>query len=566
MKIPQTLLFCVAATVCRSRVIHHGRVATPVTFGRIRIFLDAQMLAANATDLETLAIHAETTTRDSPRRVRQLASELKSKALTAALGLRKRGDDLTDILFRNTTTPTSLVRVTRAVPAMAIGAGIGIGIGLAAIGFATANRVAIANLEQKMAAQDERIDDLITTVKARNIMIDNDIKALNQTMGALAEAMDEREGIRLLDEMRTRMRLMVHRGQQRQKDFERAIYTAFHGGLDPALVPLADLSRGLDNVKAYGQLQGLKPVDMAVLETAFSMPLTVSTNATGLSLVIEVPMIPQDLEPLDLLEAKHAPQHLDNLTSVDLDLSDGLILTDPQRRYHREVTAADLSLCPQFKDFRFCQFTLLQKEPTSCLAAYVLHDIPKVKALCKRTFSRKTFHIDDNGDYLDISSHSDTILRKECPHNASQQAVYRTGGERQRISLETGCYLDSPEAALFTVGREIETEESVAPALDLEDLLDGITVEVAAAAVHAIAHLKNVTDLTIPMNEVLTHMYEKRKSVKDQRENNLTVIAIVIGSAGLFMAFLVCVSISSRVTYLRYRVQRATPPTANNDN
>ena len=203
MKIPQTLLFCVAATVCRSRVIHHGRVATPVTFGRIRIFLDAQMLAANATDLETLAIHAETTTRDSPRRVRQLASELKSKALTAALGLRKRGDDLTDILFRNTTTPTSLVRVTRAVPAMAIGAGIGIGIGLAAIGFATANRVAIANLEQKMAAQDERIDDLITTVKARNIMIDNDIKALNQTMGALAEAMDEREGIRLLDEMRT---------------------------------------------------------------------------------------------------------------------------------------------------------------------------------------------------------------------------------------------------------------------------------------------------------------------------------------------------------------------------
>ena len=54
MKIPQTLLFCVAATVCRSRVIHHGRVATPVTFGRIRIFLDAQMLAANATDLETL--------------------------------------------------------------------------------------------------------------------------------------------------------------------------------------------------------------------------------------------------------------------------------------------------------------------------------------------------------------------------------------------------------------------------------------------------------------------------------------------------------------------------------
>ena len=134
------------------------------------------------------------------------------------------------------------------------------------------------------------------------------------------------------------------------------------------------------------------------------------------------------------------------------------------------------------------------------------------------------------------------------------------------LTLETGCYLDSPEAALFTVGQEIETEESVAPALDLDDMLDGIPVEDPAAAVHAIADLKNVTDLSIPMDEIMAHLHKKRKSVEDQREDNLTVVAIVIGSAGLLMAFLVCVTISSRVTYMRYRVQRTTPPTANDDN
>lgn len=561
---PHALLMTAALLAAvQGRVTNRGQVATPTTFGKIHVFLPVAHFKANCDDLEGLADRVqEVTASSTSETIRREGQRLSNQSRGAARSLRKESRRLSDILFRNDTDTAAVasVREKRAAAlALSVVGGVSLGVGLAALSFAAANRADLEHLEAELAKSNERVDALISTVEANNDKMNDDLKTINATILDLARALDEQESSAFLETCRTRLRTYTILARRKQADYERALYSAFAGHLDPALVPLPKLQSGLASVERYGAAKGLKIVEsMAVLETAFSMPLTVITNATGLSLIIEVPMIPMALEPLDLLEASHTPMILDPRAEVNLDFGTGMVIADPQRRFHREVSAAEISLCPKFKNWHFCGFRQLQKKPTTCLAAYILHDRPVVTALCQKTIKRSTFAVSDSADGgMQVSSQGDVVFRQECPHNATLQSVYRTGGEKVSVDLAPGCYLDTPELAFFGSGQAVDAVEVVEPEIDVEDLLEGISKEQAAAAVHAIAKLKNLETLELPLDAVVAHV--RGEGSQAARALGLTVAYFMSGtSLGLCLMIYSC--IGGRVLLVYCRRRRALMP------
>ena len=553
----KAVILSALGAVVRARVISHGKVATPVSFGRIHIFVPVSSFFVETDELEKLVGLANlTATTSIAPEVRERALNLTAKATDEIQRLRDRGDKLRDLLFRNSTAAAP-ARVKRMVPAMAaalpLAAGLGVGLGVAALGFAAANRVAIDNLGHQLSRTNERVDLMMTTVEANNAIINEDLGVLNATICDLAQDLDKREEKHLLSTLFTRLKIFSGHARQRQRDYERSLYAAFSGHLTPELVPLIDLARGLSNVEEYGKVNGLKMVEMNILETAFSQPLSVVTNETGMSIVIDVPMIPEELDVLDLLETQHSELHLDERTTVTMDFNDGLVLSDPQRRFHREVTAEELSLCSSFKEYRFCAFTLLYKEPRTCLSAYVLHDKEKIKALCERTLRRSEFNIHDNGNgTVSVRSTTDEVLRVECPHNSTLQGMFRTGGEEVTVAMPSGCYLDTPTLAYFRRQEDIDTALVVEPEIQIEDLLDGIPAETAAAAVKAIATMKGLKTIVVPVHEV--GAYISTQDEEDEHSYDMT-LAIGLGGAALTLVVLVAAIILGRLAIVNWRLR-----------
>lgn len=554
MRVFQAVWFAALVAAAAGRVVTRGKVATPTQFGRIHVHLSVEMFGVNSTELEALSNLVVMATATSSPRVKEMAHKLEQRVKHETRGLREEAEELTGLLFRNTTTEDGVVRVERAAVALAIAAGLGIGLGVAAVSFATANRVELESLKADLAATNERQERLFATVAANNEKLNADLALLNATIIDLAETVDEQQSIRLVADCTTRMREFTLRQKGRQRELTRGVYAALAGRLDPALVPIAHLQHGLATVEEFGRSKGLKVVEMEVLESAFSMPLTVFTNETGISLVIEVPMIPEALEPLDLLQVSHPSLILDNTTTLEIDFSSGLILTDPQRRYQREVTAAELSLCPQFKGFRFCDFTELKRQPETCLASYVVHDVERIKKLCSKYFRHTDFDISPVDGGVVVRSREDLLIRRECPHNDSLQAVFRTGENGEvHVALPAGCYLDTLRLAYFGSEAAIDVYETVEPDLVVEDLLEGITIEETLAAVRAIARLKNLTTLHVPVRELTEFVSSHREEAS---ATGRFWLATGLGGTGLVLACIALSVVAGRLMVVWWRLER----------
>lgn len=541
-----------------ARVVNHGKVATPVDFAKIHVFVPAAVFKVGYGDLEELALMVNATTQSSSTKVQRMAKTLYKKSTMAAEELRSKDQRLIDLLFQNSTAVgEDLARIKRALPVLAVPVAAfgGVGLGIAALSFAAANRATISNMQSELEMANERIDKMITTVEANNRKLNLDMKIINSTVAELATTIDNGRMEQLLTTLYTRLRVYHGKALNRQADYERSIYAAFSGHLSPDLVPLETLRRRLATVATYGKRKGLKVVPMQLIESAFSMPVSVMTNTTGLSIIIEVPMIPEELESLDLLEVSHSPVRLDNRTTINLDFENGLILADPQRRFHREVRAEELTLCPTFKNFRFCSFNLLYREPRSCVAAYALQDKAKIASLCSRTFHRSDFSISDYGeDSILVNTVSDEVLRKECPHDSALQGVYRTHGKEVTLKLEPGCFLEASSMTYFGRGQAVETTEIIEPEIPVESLLDGISVDDAAAAVHAIAAMKNLTSLTVPISDVSDYLGSRDD--KSQRQTDRGV-GIGLAGAALGLALVVALGLMYRILVVRWRLSRA---------
>lgn len=540
--------------------IEQGKVITPVTFGHIHIFLDPEDFKPSFVESGNMLEEVRKTNLTRLGHS-ELDKMLRFDRREVSRAERLHADLLAVFSLKDKEMVSNHTRHTRAAALIAAAVAMGATI-VTTLGLAVANRVELEELTDTVEVMNDDMTKIITTLETNSVEVQYDVAALNRSMYSLSQGQQQTTEKMLLMDAWTKLKLYHDRVQRRLEIWLRAIYSAFQGHLDPALVSVDQLQEGMARVESYARGQGLHAAEFdSALEVLFTMPISIRSNSSGLHLFVHVPLLPVGMNTMILLKLEPTPLQLRPNLYLNLDVTGGLLLTDRLHKMHLEVSQAELSGCKSFRDHYFCQFDTFRRSPNTCLAAAMLRDKALVTALCRKTVSRRETHFVTLGERVLIRSTEDTLVRKECPTRPEAQAVYRFEGELNVTDLR-GCTVLTDEYVHFARRRANSTVTLQAtPTFAATDLLEGLSVEEVATTVDHVAGLRDLREVTLDFSEVLAHRVRRDHGdhlKMTHAARTMTHITLAIAGLAGILALGLTIGLMGRLGFLMWKKKENT--------
>jgi hypothetical protein len=229
------------------------------------------------------------------------------------------------------------------------------------------------------------------------------------------------------------------------------LYHLMAGQLDPAIVSVPDLRRGLLQLEEEARNVGMKVAPMENrIEILFSAPVTTYFEDDVINVWVSVPLIPEETPVFELLHLEHQPIQMDQYL-VELDAGDGYLAVDHLRRVHALMTATELAACDQHRNHYFCRRQTFSTETDNCPIALLRGDKPAAAKLCKKYFSKAplvaaTLHTEEPRRTL-ITVAKPTAVQRLCPHGSSQPVQWVHNATE--LVVPAGCYLQAGGTVTF---------------------------------------------------------------------------------------------------------------------
>jgi hypothetical protein len=223
------------------------------------------------------------------------------------------------------------------------------------------------------------------------------------------------------------------------------LYHLMAGQLDPAIVSVPDLRRGLLLLEEEARRVGMKvaPMDNR-MEVLFSAPVTTFFEHDTIHVWVSVPLIPEEAPVFELLHLQHQPIPLGEYL-VELDAGSSYLAVDHLRRVHVQMSATELAACDQHRKNYFCRRQTFSTETDNCPIALLRGEKPAAAKLCRKYVSKAplvaaTLHEKEPRRTL-ITVAKPTAVQRLCPHGSSQpvQWVYNA----TELIVPAGCYLQA---------------------------------------------------------------------------------------------------------------------------
>jgi hypothetical protein len=223
------------------------------------------------------------------------------------------------------------------------------------------------------------------------------------------------------------------------------------GQLDPAIVSVPDLKRGLQRLERQARKVGMRVAPMEnQVEVLFSAPVTTLFEDGLIHVWISVPLIPEEAPVFELLHLSHQPVPMGDFL-VELDASGSYLAVDHLRRMHASVTATELAACEQHRRNYFCRRQTFSLKSDSCAIALLRGERATAAELCRKYVFRAPMvaaTLDNASPRLTlVAAAVPTSVQRLCPHGSSQP-VLRVSN-LTKVVVPAGCYLQAGDEVTF---------------------------------------------------------------------------------------------------------------------
>ena len=350
----------------------------------------------------------------------------------------------------------ALSREKRVAPLIVGGAIAVVTAGVVALGLGVANRVEVEMMKDKVEGVIETQDSIISSVEQLSLDIDHNFAQVNESINNLEWGI-------ATELMEVDTRATIQDIEDKADGYLRGFYHLLQGKLDPSLVSLADLNRGLQQVAADAAPKGMRIVPFELpQEVLFTMPVSGIVNSSGVHIFVTVPIIPERAPVLELLHVEHAPIPLGNGTFLDIEMPKDYLAIDRERTQYIELSPAELSACPSHKDTYFCPHRTLQKKPHTCTAAVLHGDKQLAAKTCKTSVVKKpvlVLPVANSSFDMDVWATKEQTVVQVCP-GIRDQPLQRFSGHR-RVKLGPGCSLATDTTVTYHTDKVPDEDISV---------------------------------------------------------------------------------------------------------
>lgn len=535
--------------------INAGKVFTPVRFGHIHVFISPSDFLPCFND--TAALLATLRSRPLSPQGRQELARMEHRdrqEIEKALQLHQQLLYATFPVPTNGTAVQGPQRDKRSAILIAAGVAAIVGGTIAALGLGTANRVELDKLTDVVEKIDDDFISLITTLEGNSVDVSDNFKSLNTSIHQLAVELERTEERLLFAQAWNELMLFHTQLQRRLNDWLSAVYAAYSGQLHPALVPVPRLTAGLAKLEAFAGAQGFRLAPLENLfQSFFTANVAMKTNSSGMHLFVPIPLIPQGMDELVLLQPAHHPVRISDTLELNFDMEEKLLITDPLHTFHREITQAQLSGCRRWEDTYFCTFRQFFKRPATCLGSVLLRDATGIASLCQKFITKAgtTPSLREEGHVTILWSREETVVRKECPAHPEDQSVWRVEGSLT-VNTTAGCSL-STEEWIFFPAHEANLTVGVHQPLeyDLGLLLEGLTIEQVQDAVHHLHQDQPLREVRLDLSRIRAHQEGVRSQLHRDSHLTLTYSTLAIAGLGAFFAGGLALALGARIAFLR---------------
>ena len=506
-------------------------VATPVVYGHIHLFLSTSKVLRELDLIEhemkglkgllRASGHAKFLKHvESAESIRKEVLEEKMRQILSSIHPSSAETPSDKKTIKKSRSKRELILIAIGVIAL---------VGLLAFGLSIANRVELESLKTKVQEQDENMRALITTMTVESKEIAKNFQLINDTLVNFERRLDHEL---VWSTLRHRYRVL----DQKLDSYLEGIYSAYKGQIHPSLVSWLDLEQALERLAGYAALQGLKPVRFDnYLEAVFSQPIRVMTNATGLHLVISVPLVPKTLDIMDLYFFNTHHVQFQQGMALEVDLADEVVLADKKRKFLRSMKASTLHSCKKYKSVWLCQVQDFTTRPHSCGTAYLLQDEAKMREFCRTRMVRRGVFFEPVPNGTMVRTHGELIVRRECG-NPDQDRTYRVS-EEGLIENLPGCQIEAgdylyvcPSSTTSSLDVSIRNRERLDLGWYLESIEQDFSLEELVQGGHELAELRNLSDVEFTFEEVKRHLSGRTKNIHVAMGWGLSSLSLVLST------------------------------------
>lgn len=357
---------------------------------------------------------------------------------------------------------------------MLIAAGIAAVVVIVTLGLAAWNRVDVENLKTRVEEVETDFEALLTTIKDTTQATDNNFQEIEEAMDKMNQRLTEIEQKRIIRDAYHNVTELHRELRHYMFGISEAVYAAYNGHLHPMAANVSTLEASLNTVRTMASTKGYELVPFSNdLESLFTIPIAVVTNATGIHLFVPVPLRPQGGEIFDVLELDAPRVAVQGGYFVELDVGNGLVATAKLNEWTIDLNGKQLQNCKEFNAVRLCSQTEINKTPKSCKEAILRHDLGATTELCERTVTRTDVQFLQTGKNV-------TIVRPEAGGDftlrckASQQK-FKMEEAQETVVLQPGCFVETDSTIFYPKAEALNVYENVSLLHIPTDLmLDGI--------------------------------------------------------------------------------------------
>jgi len=287
------------------------------------------------------------------------------------------------------------------------------------------------------------------------------------------------------------------------------LYRLTRGELDPSVISVEDLSRGLTDLTEKGRAVGmvLAPLENR-FETLFSLPVSVLVRHDEIHVWISVPMVLASSPVFEALYFEHVPVPF-NQYLLQFDTRELFLLTDSARTLHAEITAEELAACDRHRTSYFCTRDTFFKQQESCTLALLRGDKKQALRACKKSI----YHAPELLVTQEVSNKSRSVVRlyaghsltvmRICPRQEQPSPIRMAQHETVHLEVPLGCYLRAGDTVVFLPHKP----EEVSIACEGEEwIADEILEDLARDDVQSVLQTLNFTEGRLPLPVVREHL------------------------------------------------------------
>jgi hypothetical protein len=223
------------------------------------------------------------------------------------------------------------------------------------------------------------------------------------------------------------------------------LYHLMAGQLDPAIVSVPDLRRGLRLVEEQARRVGMRVAPMQNrMEVLFSAPVTTYFEENVIHVWVSVPLIPEEAPVFELLHLFHQPVPMDEYL-VELDAGSTYLAVDHLRRVHAPMSSTELAACDVHRQHFFCRRQSFSTETDSCPIALLRGEKPAAAALCRKFVSKALLvaaalnESEPRRTLVTVAKPTD--VQRLCQHGSSQPVLWVKN--QTEMEVPAGCYLQA---------------------------------------------------------------------------------------------------------------------------